>query len=90
VGGARAQGTTPQPSYDPNEAWVEMEPLKKVSLAQAWSLIEALRAGGVPVLGSKPRRSGLFSRKLVDLRLSVPARLLQDAKLIVFEQLGAR
>ncbi len=82
--------TIPQPPTDPEEPWVELESLKRVSIIEVWDLIEALRAGGVPVLGSKPRRSGLFSGKMIDVQLRVPERLIQEARLIVVERLGVR
>lgn len=87
-GGQSTPGSTPQPPSDQDEPWTELEPLTKVPLMKLWNLIEALRAGGVPVLGSQMRRSGLFSGKSVDVRLRVPQRLVQEARLIVAEHLG--
>ena len=89
-GGSFVPGTTPQPETDPNEPWVELEPLTKVSIVQVWNLIEALRSGGVAVVGSKPKRSGLFSGKMIDVQLRVPQRMEQDARMILTEQLGVR
>jgi hypothetical protein len=87
TGGVSVGATTPQPEYDPNEPWSELPPLKKVSIARAWNLVEALRAGGVPVLG-RNKRSGLFSGKTVDVTLSVPARLVLDANRIIQKELA--
>lgn len=90
VGGVFVPATTPQPATDPNEPWVELEPLKKVSIAQMWGLIEALRSGGVAVLGSKPKRSSLLSGKLIDVQLRVPERMEQDARMIMAREVGVR
>lgn len=87
-GGPFVSATTPQPATDPNEPWVELEPLTKVTIGQMWGLIEALRSGGVAVLGSKPKRSSLFSGKLIDVELRVPQRMEQDARMIVARELG--
>ena len=49
-------------------------------------------AAGIPVLGPKARRAGLFSGGKVDVTLSVPERLRPQATLIVAshfpEQIG--
>jgi len=90
VGGIHVGGTTPQPATDPNEPWVELEPLTKVTIMQMWDLIEALRSSGVAVLGSKAKRSGLFSGKRIDVQLRVPQRMEQDARMIVVRELGVR
>ena len=86
--GIPVQATAPQPAYDPNEPWSELPPLQKVSIPTVWDLIEALRTGGVPVLGPKPRRAGLFSKGLINVTLSVPTRLVFEATRIVEKQLG--
>jgi hypothetical protein len=83
AGGVAMPGTTPQPDYDPDEPWSGLPPLRKVSPAAAFDLIEALRAAGIPVLGPKARRAGLFSGGKVDVTLSVPERLRSQATLIV-------
>lgn len=83
VNDARTPTSTPQPQFDPGEPWSELPELKKVSPAAASGTVEALRQAGVPVLGSKMRRSGLLSGGKVDVTLSVPDRLRSQAILIV-------
>lgn len=89
-GGLRMPGTTPQPVSDPDEPWCELPPIRKVSPAAAFEVIEELRAAGVPVLGPKPRRSGLFSGGKVDVTLSVPERWRLRAESIVAARFGTR
>lgn len=86
AGGMRMAGA-PQPSYDPDEPWVDLAPLLRVSPGAAFDVIQDLRSAGVPVLGRKPRRSGLFSRS-VDVTLSVPARLVAEAEAVINRSLG--
>ncbi len=81
--GVHMAGTTPQPAYDPDEPWSELPQLKKVSPAAAFDLVNVLRKAGVPVLGPKARRAGIFSGGKVDVTLSVPERLRSEAALIV-------
>jgi hypothetical protein len=88
AGGLRMPATTPQPAADPNEPWCELTPIRKVSPAAAFELIEELRAAGIPVLGPKPRRSGLFSGGKVDVTLSVPERWRLRAESIVAARFG--
>jgi hypothetical protein len=76
-----------QPPYDPNEPWTGLAPLKKVSPGAVFDLVQQMRTAGVPVLGSKPRRSGLFS-SAVDVTLSVPTRLAAKAQAMVRERFG--
>ena len=77
-GGRRMAATTPEPSFDPNESWSELPLLKKISPAAGFELVDVLRQAGIPVRG-KPRSAGLFSGGKVNVTLSVPTRLREDA-----------
>ncbi len=81
-GGNRMAPTTPEPVFDPDEPWSELEPLKKVSPAAVFDLVDRLRQAGVPVRG-KPRSAGLFSGGKVNVTLAVPERLRAEAARIV-------
>jgi hypothetical protein len=85
VGG---MGGAPQPPFDPDEPWIQLPPLTRVPAGAVFDLVQELRAAGVPVTGSPPRRSGLFSRGAVDVTLSVPTRLRDQAETIVRRTLG--
>lgn len=80
--GIRMSGTTPNPSFDPDEPWSELPTLKKISPAAGFDLIEALRQADIPVHGST-RSAGIFSGGKVHLTISVPTRLRDEAVKIV-------
>ena len=82
-GGIRMAPTTPEPPFDPNESWSELNPLKKVSPAAVWDLVEVLRQDGIPVRSPKVRSAGLFSGGKVNVTLWVPDRLRSEAVRIV-------
>lgn len=82
-GGIRVGGMRPEPPFDPNEPWSELPPLKKVSIAAVWELVDALREAGIPVRGPRPRSAGLFSGGKVNVTLRVPERLQAEAKVII-------
>lgn len=82
-GGLRMKGTTPEPSFDPSEPWSELPPLKKVSPAVAFELVDELRKAGIPVRSSGARSAGLFSGGNVNVTLSVPERLRAESMRIV-------
>jgi len=82
-GGIRMAPTTPEPPFDPNEPWSQLPPLKKVSPAAVFDLVDVLRQAGIPVRSPGPRRAGLFSGGMVNVTLSVPDRLRSEAASIV-------
>jgi hypothetical protein len=82
-GGIKMPATTPEPPFDPDEPWSELTPLKKVSPAAVFELVEVLRQAGIPVRSPGARRSGLFSGGKVNVTLSVPDRLCSEAARVV-------
>jgi hypothetical protein len=82
-GGIRMAATTPEPPFDPNETWSELPPLKKVSPAAVWDLVDVLRQAGIPVRSPGIRRSGLFSGGKISVTLSVPDRMRSEAMSII-------
>jgi len=88
-GGIRMAPTTPEPAFDPHEPWAELEPLKKVSPAAVFDLVDVLRQAGIAVRG-KPRSAGLFSGGKVNVTLRVPERLRAEAARIVNGFFGSK
>ena len=76
--------TTPEPSFDPDEPWSELPPLKKISPAAGFELVDVLRQAGIPVRG-KPRSAGLLSGGKVNVTLRVPTRLRTEAMRIILQ-----
>jgi hypothetical protein len=89
-GGLRMAATTPEPPFDPNEPWSKLPPLKKVSPAAVFELVEALRQAGIPVRSPGARSAGLFSGGKVNVTLSVPDRLRAEAARIVAQHFGSQ
>jgi hypothetical protein len=86
--GIRMAATTPEPPVDPDEPWSKLNPLKKVSPAAVFELVEVLRQAGIPVRSPGARSAGLFSGGKVNVTLSVPERLSREAARIVAKQFG--
>jgi hypothetical protein len=89
-GGIRMAATTPEPPFDPDEPWSELTPLKKVSPAAVFELVEVLRQAGIPVRSPGARSAGLFSGGKVNVTLSVPDRLRAEAARIVAQHFGSQ
>jgi hypothetical protein len=79
---------SPRPALDLAEPLVDIALPDRMPSGSAFELIEKLRTGGVPVLGGKVRRAGLFSRGMVRLTISVPEKLRADAMMIIIKHLG--
>jgi hypothetical protein len=82
------EATTPEPPFDPDEPWSELPPLKKVSPAAVFELVDEMRKAGIPVRSPGARSAGLFSGGKVNVTLSVPDRLKAEAARILANRFG--
>ena len=81
-GGSHMAATTPEPAFDPDEPWSELPPLKKISPAAAFDLVDELRQAGIPVRGES-HSAGIFSGGKVNVTYRIPTRLYTEAVKII-------
>jgi hypothetical protein len=72
-----------QPPFDPAEPWSDLPLPDGTAIGRILDLTEKLRESGIPVRSSEVRRSGFFVKDKANVTLSVPERLLGDAKMLV-------
>lgn len=69
-----------QPPFDPAEPWSDLTLPDGMAIGSILKISDKLRESGIPVRAAKVRRSGLFAKGKANVTLSVPVRLLEDAK----------
>lgn len=79
-----------QPPFDPAEPWGDLPLPNGTAIGSVVALTDRLRESGIPVRSAKVRRSGLFSKGKANVTLSVPVRLLEDAKRLAERHLADR
>lgn len=90
VAPTRESSAPEQPPFDPAEPWADLPLPKGMAIGRVAALAERLREAGIPVRSAQVRRSGLFSRGKANVTLSVPVRLLENAKRLVERHLADR
>lgn len=79
-----------QPPFDPAEPWTDLPLPDGTAIGSILELADKLRESGIPVRSAEVRRSGFFAKGKASATLSVPDRLLEDAKRLVARYLAER
>lgn len=77
-----------EPSFNPDEPWVELPPLLKVSPGAAFELVDAMHKAGIPLRSPGAKSAGLFSGGKVNVTLSVPENFREEALSLIAQYIG--
>jgi len=90
VGSAGESSAPEQPSFDPAEPWSDLPLPEGTAIGSVLELADKLRESGVAVRSTEVRRTGIFARGKANVTLSVPSRLLENARGLVARHLAGR